>query len=162
MMANLIRTDSGHIDFADLVKLLDTELAERDGNEHRFYSQFNRIDHIQWVVLAYVEEAVVGCGAIKAFDLRAVEVKRMYVKPEFRKWGIARTILTELENWAMELGYVRCVLETGKRQPEAIQFYEKTGYHLIDNYGQYIGLENSLCFEKQLREKMGGLQHLGL
>ncbi len=149
-MVNLNRTNSEHNDFAGLVKFLDAELAERDGNDHPFYSQFNRIDKIKWVVLAYVDETVVGCGAIKVYDLQVVEVKRMYVKPEFRERGIARTILAELENWAMELGYIQCILETGRRQPEAINLYQSMGYCLTPNYGQYIGVDNSLCFEKQL------------
>jgi putative acetyltransferase len=60
-------------------------------------------------------------------------------------------VLAELEAWAAELGYPKCVLETGKRQPEAIALYEKQGYQRISNYGQYIGVENSVCFEKVLK-----------
>jgi putative acetyltransferase len=60
-------------------------------------------------------------------------------------------VLSELESWAAELGYPKCVLETGKRQPEAIALYEKQGYQRIPNYGQYIGVENSVCFEKVLK-----------
>jgi GNAT superfamily N-acetyltransferase len=77
-----------------------------------------------------------------------MEVKRMYVLPNNRGKGIATTLLWELEKWALELGYMKCVLETGKRQPEAISLYEKSGYQRIPNYGQYKGVENSICFEK--------------
>ena len=59
-------------------------------------------------------------------------------------------ILHELETWAKELGYEKCYLETGIKMPEAIKLYEKSGYSLIPNYGQYIGVETSRCFEKQL------------
>jgi len=55
-----------------------------------------------------------------------------------------------LEHWAVELGYKKCVLETGKRQPDAIALYTKQGYESIPNYGQYMGMENSVCFEKEL------------
>ena len=79
-----------------------------------------------------------------------MEVKRMYTLPEFRGQGYAAKILLELENWAKELGYKSCVLETGKRQPEAIQLYKKNGYRIIPNYGQYKGIKNSICFEKIL------------
>jgi putative acetyltransferase len=149
-MINLLRTDSDHPDFIALVKLLDAYLAVRDGADHSFYSQFNKIDKIRHAVVAYQDNVPVGCGAIKAFGDDAMEVKRMYVDPASRKAGIASQVLGELERWAHELGYKRCVLETGKRQPEAIALYRKQGYRSIDNYGQYVGVENSLCFEKQL------------
>ena len=74
----------------------------------------------------------------------------MFVSPESRRKGIAAKILTELENWATELSYAKCILETGKKQPEAIGLYIKNGYKSIPNYGQYAGVENSLCFEKEM------------
>jgi ribosomal protein S18 acetylase RimI-like enzyme len=59
--------------------------------------------------------------------------------------------LGELEPWATELAYENCLLETGKRQPEAIGLYKKNGYKLIPNYGQYAEMGNSVCFEKSLK-----------
>jgi GNAT superfamily N-acetyltransferase len=150
-MINLIRTDFENRDFRDLVKLLDSELAETDGEDHSFYAQFNKIDKIKHVVLAYENGIPVGCGAIKEFNANAVEIKRMYVCPENRGKRIATRILSELENWAGEMSFTKCVLETGKRQPEAIGLYKLNGYKLIPNWGQYAGVENSLCFEKQLK-----------
>ena len=150
-MKKIIRTNSENHDFIRLVKLLDADLAKRDGDEHSFYAQFNKIDKIKYVVVAYENEEPVGCGAIKEFAPDTVEVKRMYVVPERRKKGIAAKILSEVERWASELSYTKCVLETGKKQPEAIGLYKKNGYTLIPNYGQYAGVENSLCFEKDLK-----------
>ncbi|MCF0069870.1 GNAT family N-acetyltransferase [Dyadobacter sp. CY261] len=149
-MTNLRRTDSDDEDFKSLVKLLDADLAIRDGADHGFYSQFNKIDKIRHAVVCYENGQPIGCGAIKAFTDEAMEVKRMYVSPDGRNKGIATRLLTELETWAKEMGYLKCVLETGKRQPEAIALYEKNGYRRIANYGQYIGVENSVCFEKIL------------
>lgn len=80
----------------------------------------------------------------------AVEVKRMYTLPEYRGKGIAAELLGELEKWAAELEYGRCVLETGLKQPGAIRLYEKSGYIVMPNYGQYVGVENSVCFEKSI------------
>ena len=60
-------------------------------------------------------------------------------------------ILAELETWAAELSFAKCILETGKRQPEAIGLYKKNGYKLIPNYGQYAEIENSVCFEKVVK-----------
>jgi putative acetyltransferase len=132
------------------VKLLDADLAKRDGEDHFFYAQFNKIDRIKHVVVAFENRKPVGCGAMKEFSAVAMEVKRMYVLPEQRKKGIAAAILSELEKWAAELSYQKCVLETGQKQPEAIALYTHRGYKRIENYGQYAGVENSVCFEKKI------------
>lgn len=149
-MYRFIRTDSQNPDFKNLVSLLDADLAITDGEEHAFYDQFNKLDSIKYVVMAFQDEWAVGCGAIKEFDSCTMEVKRMYVIQPERGKGIASKILSELENWAKGMSYSRCILETGIRQPDAIALYEKNGYLLIQNYGQYFGIENSLCFEKTL------------
>ncbi len=149
-MVHIVRTNSENHDFIGLVKLLDAELAERDGKDHSFYAQFNTVDKIKYVVLAYENEKPLGCGAIKEHEANAMEINRMYVSPESRNKGIATTILSELEHWAKELSYAKCILETGKKQPEAIALYKRNGYTIIPNYGQYAGIENSLCFEKKI------------
>ena len=149
-MIKIIRTNSDNPDFITLVKLLDADLATRDGEDHSFYAQFNKIDKIKYVILAYDNEKPLGCGAIKEHGENTMEIKRMYVSPESRKKGTATKILSELEKWASELSCSKCRLETGKRQPEAIELYKKNGYKLIPNYGQYVEMENSLCFEKEM------------
>jgi GNAT superfamily N-acetyltransferase len=152
-MIYLTRTNSANNDFIDLVKSLDADLAIRDGDDHPFYDQFNKIDSIKYVIIAYDENSTaIGCGAIKQFDPNAMEVKRMFVLLEERGKGIAGKILKELEIWATELGNTKCILETGIKQPEAISLYKKSGYRFIDNYGQYAGVENSICFEKLLQK----------
>ena len=149
-MLKIIRTDSENTDFQALVKLLDADLAIRDGDLHGYYAQFNKIDSLKNAVVAYADDSAVGCGAFKKFDDESVEIKRMFVCPENRGQGIAVEILKELENWAKESDFKAAVLETGKKQPEAIRLYEKSGYELIPNYGQYEGLENSVCMKKSL------------
>jgi GNAT superfamily N-acetyltransferase len=149
-MVTLQRTNSDHPDFIALVKHLDAYLAEMDGDEHAFYDQFNNIDSLKFVVLAYEGDQAIGCGAIKEYDHQTMEVKRMYTSPEGRGKGIATMVLKELEQWAGELGYKKCILETGKRQVEAVSLYQKNGYSSISNYGQYAGMNNSVCFEKMV------------
>lgn len=144
------RTDSGDNDFRELVKALDKDLAIRDGDEHSFYAQFNKIDLIKHAVVAYDGTQPVGCGAVKPFSEDTMEVKRMYVQPNRRGQGIASIVLKELETWCLEMDYMKCVLETGKKQPEAIELYKKNGYRIIPNFGQYKNVENSVCFEKLL------------
>ncbi|PSR55373.1 GNAT family N-acetyltransferase [Adhaeribacter arboris] len=146
----LFRTNSDNPDFQKLVALLDKDLAIRDGEEHAFYAQYNKIDAIKHTVVAYKNELPVGCGAIKQYAEHTTEVKRMFVLPEFRGQGIAEEILRELEQWAKELNFAECILETGKKQPEAIRLYQKAGYSLIPNYGQYQGVENSVCMLKKI------------
>ena len=145
------RTNSQNADFIELVELLDQELAIRDGSDHDFYSQFNKIDQIKYAVVAFEKDVAVGCGAIKQLDSNIMEIKRMYTKDDFRGKGIASQILQVLEQWAMDLGINTCMLETGVRQREAIALYEKTGYDRIPNYGQYKNVTNSICFKKELR-----------
>ena len=147
-MIEILRTDSSNTDFINLVKFLDIDLAIRDGDEHSFYAQFNKLDAIKYVVLAVENGQAVGCGAIKEYDLDTMEVKRMYTSPQNRGKKIASRVLAELENWAKELSYKRCILETGNKQPEAIALYNRNSYQRILNYGQYANVENSLCFEK--------------
>ncbi|HBV17896.1 GNAT family N-acetyltransferase [Chryseobacterium carnipullorum] len=144
------RTDSSDIDFQNLVRLLDADLAVRDGEDHEFYHQFNSIDMLKNCVVIYSEDIAVGCGAFKPFSEDTVEIKRMYTHTESRGKGFASKILGELEIWAKEEGYSQCVLETGIKQPEAIALYEKSGYKRIPNYGQYIGVDNSVCYEKEV------------
>jgi GNAT superfamily N-acetyltransferase len=150
-MINLVRTNSDNSDFRELVALLDEDLQIRDGDEHSFYAQFNKIDKIQHVVVAYEDSEAVGCGAIKEYEKSVAEIKRMFVRTERRGCGIAKIILSELETWAGELGFSECILETGWKQPEAIALYQKSGYETIPNYGQYNGVENSVCMKKLIR-----------
>ena len=74
----------------------------------------------------------------------------MYTLPKQRNKGYATLVLNELEKWTSELAYGKCILETGKKQPEAISLYKKNGYRQITNYGQYANIENSVCFQKEM------------
>ena len=146
----ILRTTSENLDFQKLVKQLDAYLAIMDGDEHSFYDQYNKIDLLKNCIVIFEDETAVACGAIKAFDEQSMEIKRMFTLPEMRGKGIASKILNELENWTKELGFSKTILETGIKQTEAIALYEKCGYKKIPNYGQYSGIENSVCYEKSL------------
>lgn len=149
-MLKLIRTDSGNADFKALVHFLDRELQVLDGDDHAYYAQFNKIEAIKNVVVAYWGNVPAGCGAIKPWSEGMCELKRMYVPPDLRRRGIADSILKELERWAGELSFTGLVLETGVAQPEAIGLYRKNGYRTISNYGQYAGMEASVCMQKMI------------
>ena len=153
-MTYFVRTNSQHPDFKTLVQLLDAELAIRDGEDHAFYAQYNGIEDLQEVLLAYVDGQAVACGAFKAYTNKQAEIKRMYTVETHRGQGIASQLLQSLEAWAAELDYQSCILETGIRQPEAIHLYHKNAYRLIPNYGQYAHVADSRCFAKDLQKKV--------
>ncbi|WP_264523130.1 GNAT family N-acetyltransferase [Flavobacterium sp. N502536] len=149
-MIALKRTNSDDTDFRNLVVLLDQDLKIRDGDDHAFYNQFNKTDQIKHVVVFYENDVAVGCGAFREKEKDTVEIKRMFVHPDFRKKGIASQVLAELEQWAKEVEYRYTILETGKNQPEAINLYQKLGYTIIPNYPPYEKMENSVCMKKTL------------
>lgn len=149
-MVKLVRTTSENEDFRALVVSLDHELQIRDGEDHYFFAQFNKLAGILGVVVAYLDDQAVGCGAFKRFSDSEAEIKRMFVKPESRGRRIAAQILAELETWAGELNFSECVLETGFKQPEAIALYKRSGYTVIPNYGQYADVGSSVCMKKPL------------
>ncbi|TGD57688.1 GNAT family N-acetyltransferase [Flavobacterium humi] len=143
----LIRTTSDNIDFQYLTALFDEYLVIIDGDEKDFFAQFNKIE-LKNVVVCYDDGIAVGCGAFKEYEPQVAEIKRMFVHPEHRGKGVASKVLAELESWAKELGFGKCILETSYKLENAILLYKKSGYATIENYGQYIGVESSICMEK--------------
>jgi len=126
-------------------------LYQRNGEGQLVYKQYNHVDLINHVVLIYVDGTPVGCGCYKKYDKYTVEMKRMFVVPEMRGKKLAAQLLQELENWALEEGFHKAVLETGFGKVEAIRLYTIAGYAMTENYGQYIGMEDSICYRKELK-----------
>lgn len=149
----LIRTTSDHPDFGQLVAELDAYLRILDGDDHEFYAQFNKTSLLKNALIVYDNELPVGIGAYKEYDSQTAEIKRMYTRPDYRGQGIAKAIITELETWAKEEGYTTVILETGHLQKDAIGLYQKLGYEITENFGQYIDVETSICFLKYFKEK---------
>ena len=96
-----------------------------------------------------IDGVAAGCIGLLCLPEYA-EIKRMYTRPEYRGQGIAKAIITELEHWAKEEGYTMAILETGHLQKDAIGLYQKLGYEITENFGQYIGVENSVCMKKNI------------
>lgn len=102
-------------------------------------------------LIAYLDDAAVGCGAIRRIDETTAELKRMYVEPSARGRGIGKELVAALENEARLLGVARVVLETGTRLSRAIRLYEACSYARIPLFGEYLSSpETSLCFGKTL------------
>ena len=148
-MTSLKRTTSTDPGFLTLVKQLDAELDDMYGSEMDFYNEFNTVDALKQVIIAYVNHAPAGCGAIKQLSAGQMEVKRIFVDPTYRGKGIAESMMLALETWARELGSAGMILETGDKQHAAMALYKKLGYKLIANYGQYSGAPSSVCYEIQ-------------
>lgn len=149
-------SDSKNKDFLNLIALLDRELQERNGEDQQQYDKYNKVDYIKDVILIYSDGSAVGCGAFKKFDSNTVELKRIFVRKEYRKQGISKLILKNLEQLAAAQGYKSCVLETGMRQMEAINLYKSNGYLITDNFCPYIGMENSVCMKKEIKNSTEG------
>ncbi|MGN0004204.1 MAG: GNAT family N-acetyltransferase [Sphingobacterium composti] len=150
MLYKIKRTNSDNLDFQRLVIELDKDLAIKNGETNHFFTQYNKIDLIQNVVVVYENNQAVGCGGMKKYENEVIEIKRMFVPIEYRGKGIAAKVLTELQVWAKELGYKKCILETGDKMIEAIGLYKKNNFRIIPNYGQYVNVKNSVCFEKEI------------
>ena len=146
----ILKTTSENKDFQTLVHQLDSYLAIINGDENPFFTEFNQINEIKNVVVVYLNNQPIGCGAIKSYNKDSMEIKRMFVSENQRGNGIASKIIIELEAWAQELGYQKIVLETAKEMKDAVHLYLKNGYQIIPNYGPYENVESSVCFEKIL------------
>ncbi len=98
--------------------------------------------------VAYLEDAPAGCGAIRELSKDTCELKRMYARDKGQ--GVGRALLYFLEREAARLHYARIILETGTVNVGAVRFYLANGYTVTQNFGKYIGRDDSVCFEKEL------------
>jgi putative acetyltransferase len=150
------RSSLGSPDGSRLIAALNAELTApfpEPGANHFSISEAQVQPGDGAFVVAYLDGAAVGCGAIRRVDEATAELKRMYVDPSLRGRGIGRAIVDALESEARQLRVSRVVLETGTRLTSAIQLYERMGYKRIPLYGEYLlSPETSVCFGKTLTE----------
>ncbi len=127
----------------------DLELRYGKGSIEEFIEE----NKYMIIFFAAVDESgnAAACGALKHFDDHTAEIKRMYVKDEYRGKGLSKLILKQLEDTALKMNYRRIVLETGLKQPEAMNLYEKFGYTKIKPYGRHKDDPDSVCYEKMIR-----------
>jgi GNAT superfamily N-acetyltransferase len=92
---------------------------------------------------------LVGHAAVRPFE-DALEVKRVYVRPDHRGQGISKRLMQQLEDIAHERGVTSLILQTGQLQAEAIALYTSLGYVAIDRFGDYAPVPFFLCFGKTL------------
>jgi GNAT superfamily N-acetyltransferase len=106
-------------------------------------------------LVAEVDGVPAGCGGWRVHAPGVVELKRMYVDPGFRRHGIARRLLAELEATAAAAGHGRLVLNSGGRQPEALALYARAGYTPVPGYGIYAESPEAVFLGKVLGEVPG-------
>ena len=150
-MLRITRCSGKDETFRALTDALDEELLERYGALMTFFGPLNHSDDVENAVVILRDGTPAGCGCFKPVSEDTVEMKRIFVQKLFRGQRLARAVLTELEAWARELGYAVAILETGILQPEAIRLYEAAGYDRIPNYPPYVGVKESICFQKALK-----------
>lgn len=150
--AELKFVDVTNADLAALVAELDAYFRAGWGEAADHYKQYHTLDGMACAAVAYIEGTPAACGCWRAFDPVTAEIKRMYVRPAYRRQGIAGKIVAALEQHAAASGCHRAVLETGAEMPDAIAFYEKQGYRLVPNYSDFVDDEICVCMEKQISD----------
>lgn len=147
-----IFTDGRNLDFIKLCRLLDDYLNKIAGGENNRceYIKYNTLEDINDVVLAYEKDIPIGCASFKFYNEKTAEVKRFFVKKDYRGKGISKRLMKLLEDRAREKGYKKFILETGEALTEAMALYYKVGFKVIENYGEYKCMPKSICMEKRL------------
>lgn len=144
------KTTAADPDFQMLVALLDHELWHELKEDQATYDQYNKVSDIQTVVVVYDGNEPVACGCFKRVDESTVEIKRMFVRKDYRGKGLSKQVLTQLEQWAVSLGYRFAILDTSIHFTTAKRLYQSSGYEVIPNYPPYVGLSESVCMKKRL------------
>jgi putative acetyltransferase len=105
--------------------------------------------HVRFVVASRAGEPI-GCGAVKSMPAGYGEIKRVFVRPAGRGYGVARRIMSDLEAHLVANGITEARLETGIHQPEALALYEALGYQRIGRFGEYRDDPLSIFMAKRL------------
>ena len=152
MKIDYIWTDGNNEDFQKFyLKTEEFYSSIVGGRKNReAFIPYNISESITDVLIASVEGAAVGCAGLKADSDSDVEIKRVWVAPEFRGNHISTAMMDALEAKAVELGFRRAILQTRPQMEEAVHLYTKRGYVLIDNYPPYDKLDGAICFAKEL------------
>lgn len=111
---------------------------------------YNLSESISDVLLAYMDGVAVGCAGLKKYNDSDVEIKRVWVEPNYRGRHIATELMDRIEDKAREMGFKRAVLQTRPIMEDAVGLYEKRGYELIGNYPPYDKLEGAICMALNL------------
>ncbi len=145
-------TDGADPDFIALCAMLDAHLnALAGGEENRAeYVPHNALTHIHDAFVLYDKALPVGCASFKRYEEGTAEVKRVFVREDYRGRGLSRRLMEAVEAQAKRQGYRRLILETGRPLVSAIALYTNMEYQVIPNYGPYKCMGESVCMRKEL------------
>jgi GNAT superfamily N-acetyltransferase len=137
-------------DFRSLAALLDAYYFTLVGDIQLKYAEPNRPENMHALVVAYEGETPIACGAWKAVDEETAEIKRIYVREEYRRRGVASAIIRTLEESAAGSGRNKLILETAVDTTGSHQLYLSLGYQLRGYYGSPAGADHCMCFHKEI------------
>ncbi len=151
-MRKCVYTDGRNQDFVELCRQLDDNLDELVGGveQRKNYVQYNTLESIHDVILFYDDDKPCACASFKHYEEGTAEMKRVFVRQEYRGKGVSKELIQTLEALARDKGYRNMILETGKPLIAATKLYLKMGYKIIENYGQYKNMKLSICMSKEL------------
>ena len=133
------------------MRALWAELDQLYGNDTATAPEFAGMDEAGAAfVIARLDSEALGCAALRPLSPQIAEVKRLYVRPQARRAGVARAIMHELEQLARAAGFNEIWLETGVPQTGALRLYESLGYTRIAGFGDYKDEPDNVCFGKRL------------
>ena len=152
MAIEYIWTDGADEDFQTFYLKTEEYYSRIVGGEdnRRGFIPYNISDSISDVLIAYSDGKAVACAGLKRYSDEDVEVKRVWVEPDFRRLHIARDMMDRLEEKAYEMGYKRLILQTRQIMEDAVGLYENLGYSQIENYPPYDKLDGAICMKKEL------------
>lgn len=155
-------TDGTNPDFEKFYQITEDYYSKIVGgiNNRKDFVPYNISDNIQSVIIAYLNEYPVACAGTKEYSESDVEIKRVWVEPQYRNRYIATEMMQMIEMEAEQSGYKRAILQTREIMTDAVKLYSKLGYYLIDNYPPYDKLSGAICFAKDL-EKSNASQQTG-
>lgn len=144
-----ILTDEKNEKFLELVELLDYGYYQRIGDELKKYEDYNEFKNPHVVILLLDNDVAVACASYRVFDDESVEFKRVFVKKEYRKQGIAYNLIKELEKNVIERNFKYSYIITGKNNTPAIRLYEKLNYFETTKFGQFTDDDTVICMKKE-------------
>lgn len=151
MTTTITRERPDTVDARMLIEELESHLASFYPQENRFGYSVDKL--IQQGVAFFVirhDEIPAGCGGVQFYGTEYGELKRMFVRPQFRGLGLGKSMLEQLERFTRENKIALLRLETGIYQKEAIGLYESMGYRKCPPFGEYAESPLNIFFEKQI------------
>ena len=150
-MLSIVEERPDSPDAQTLIEELESHLASLYPSESRHGYSVDKLLREGVAFFIVREDGVpVGCGGVQLYGTDYGELKRMYVRPQFRGRGLGKTVLNHLTDYARERGVGILRLETGIYQKEAIALYESSGFRRVPPFGEYKEDPLSVFYEKRI------------